>query len=37
LPGKNNTLKKIELEYDSVGAMLVTKKAKVEIVGHVIK
>jgi hypothetical protein len=37
LPGKNNTLKKIELEYDSVGALLVTKKAKVEIVGHLIK
>lgn len=37
LPGKNNTLKKIELEYDSVGAMLVTKKAKVEIMGHVMK
>lgn len=37
LPGKNNTLKKIELEYDSVGALLVTKKAQVEIMGHVIK
>jgi hypothetical protein len=37
LPGKNNTLKKIELEYDSVGALLVTKKAKIEILGHVIK
>lgn len=37
LPGKNNTLKKIELEYDSVGALLVTKKAKIEVVGHVIK
>jgi hypothetical protein len=35
LPGKNNTLKKIELEYDSVGALLVTKKAKVEILGRV--
>jgi hypothetical protein len=37
LPEKNNTLKKIELEYDSVGALLVTKKAKIEILGHVIK
>lgn len=37
LPGKNNTLKKIELEYDSVGVMMVTKRAKVEIMGHVIK
>lgn len=37
LPGKNNTLKKIELEYDSIGALLVTKKAKIEILGHVIK
>lgn len=37
LPGKNNSLKKIELEYDSVGALLVTKKAKIEILGHVIK
>jgi len=37
LPGKNNTLKKIELEYDSVGAVVVTKRAKVEIVGHLIK
>jgi hypothetical protein len=37
LPGKNNNLKKIELEYDSVGALLVTKKAKIEIVGHLIK
>jgi hypothetical protein len=36
LPGKNNTLKKIELEYDSVGALLVTKKAKVEILGKII-
>jgi hypothetical protein len=35
LPGKNNTLKKIELEYDSVGALLVTKKAKVEILGRI--
>jgi hypothetical protein len=34
LPGKNNTLRKIELEYDSVGALLVTKKAKVEILGR---
>jgi hypothetical protein len=37
LPGKNTTLKKIELEYDSVGAMLVTKKAKVEIHGRTSK
>lgn len=37
LPGKNNTLKKIELEYDSVGALLVTKKAKVEILGRISK
>jgi hypothetical protein len=37
LPGKNNTLKKIELEYDSVGAMLVTKKAKVAILGRISK
>ena len=34
LPGKNNTLKKIELEYDSVGALMVTKRAKVEILGR---
>lgn len=37
LPGKNNALKKIELEYDSVGALLVTKKAKVEILGRISK
>ncbi|KUJ59213.1 hypothetical protein AR687_24310 [Flavobacteriaceae bacterium CRH] len=37
LPGKNNTLKKVELEYDSVGALLITKKAKIEILGHTIK
>lgn len=37
LPGKNNKLKKIELEYDSVGALLVTKKAKIEVIGHEIK
>ncbi|CAN1489186.1 hypothetical protein MCETHM1_00143 [Flavobacteriaceae bacterium] len=37
LPGKNNTLKKIELEYYTVGVMMVTKRAKVEIMGHVIK
>jgi hypothetical protein len=35
LPGKNNTLKKIELEYDSIGALLVTQKAKVEILGRI--
>jgi hypothetical protein len=34
LPGKNNTLKKIELEYESVGALLITKKAKIEVVGR---
>lgn len=34
LPGKNNSLRKIELEYDSVGAIMVTKKAKVEILGR---
>ncbi|CAN1489254.1 hypothetical protein MCETHM1_00145 [Flavobacteriaceae bacterium] len=36
LPGKNNTLKKIELEYDSVGALLVTKKAKIEVLGRIV-
>ena len=37
LPGKKGKLKikKIELEYDSVGNMLVTKKAVVEIQGKV--
>lgn len=37
LPGKKGELKikKIELEYDSVGNMLVTKKAVVEIQGKV--
>ena len=37
LPGKSGELKikKIELEYDSVGNMLVTKKAKVEVQGRV--
>lgn len=37
LPGKSGELKikKIELEYDSVGNMLITKKAKVEIQGRV--
>ncbi|VXB16331.1 conserved exported hypothetical protein [Flavobacterium sp. 9R] len=34
LPGRNNKLRKIELEYDSVGALLVTKKAKVEVLGR---
>lgn len=34
LPGKNNTLRRIELEYDSVGALMVTKRAKVEILGR---
>jgi lipopolysaccharide export system protein LptA len=36
LPGKDNTLQKIELEYETVGVMMVTKKAKIEILGHVI-
>jgi hypothetical protein len=35
LPGENNTLKKIELEYDSVGSILVTKKARIEVIGHI--
>lgn len=37
LPSNNNILKKIELEYDSVGALLVNKKAKVEILGRTSK
>ena len=34
LPGKDNSLKKIGLEYETVGAMLITKKAKIEVVGR---
>lgn len=34
LPGSNNSLRKIELEYDSVGALMVTKRARVEILGR---
>jgi hypothetical protein len=34
LPETNGTLKKIELEYETVGVMLVTKKAKIEVMGH---
>jgi len=39
LPGKPKDvkLKKVELEYDSVGAMLVTKKAKIELQGRSVK
>jgi hypothetical protein len=39
LPGKPEDvkLKKVELEYDSVGAILVTKKAKVELQGRSVK
>jgi len=33
LPGKDKKLKTIELEYDAVGNMLLTKRAKVEILG----
>lgn len=33
LPGKDNKLKSIEVEYDAVGNMLLTKRAKVEILG----
>jgi hypothetical protein len=34
LPGSDGTLKKIELEYETVGVMLVTKKAKIEVLGR---
>jgi hypothetical protein len=34
LPGKNNSLKKIELEYNSIGVVVLSKKAKVEILGR---
>jgi hypothetical protein len=39
LPGKNGELKvkKIELEYDAVGNVLITKKAKVEVQGKLVK
>jgi hypothetical protein len=39
LPGKGNEkkLKKIELEYDSAGNMVISKKAKVEIQGRVLE
>jgi len=33
LPGKDLKLKSIEIEYDAVGNMLLTKRAKVEILG----
>ncbi len=33
LPGKDLKLKSIEIEYDAVGNMLITKRAKVEILG----
>ena len=33
LPGSDKKLKSIELEYDAVGNMLITKRAKVEILG----
>ena len=34
LPAGNKSLKKIELEYDSVGMVLVTKKGKVQVMGR---
>jgi hypothetical protein len=37
LPGKDNELRKIEIEYDSKGNMVLTNKAKVEIQGRRIK
>jgi hypothetical protein len=37
LPGKDNTLKKIGLEYESVGALFITKKAKIEVVGRLVE
>lgn len=33
LPGNDKKLKSIEIEYDAVGNMLITKRAKVEILG----
>ncbi|MCK5814869.1 MAG: hypothetical protein KAH07_02890 [Flavobacteriaceae bacterium] len=33
LPGKDKKLKTIEIEYDAVGNVLLTKRAKVEILG----
>lgn len=33
LPGKDTKLKELEIEYDSVGAVAVTKRAKVEVWG----
>ena len=33
MPGKDKKLKTIEIEYDAVGNMLLTKRAKVEILG----
>jgi len=33
LPGKDKKLKTIEIEYDAVGNILLTKRAKVEILG----
>jgi len=33
LPGKGKKLKHIELEYDSVGNILISKKAKVQVLG----
>ncbi len=33
LPGNDKKLKSIEIEYDAVGNMLLTKRAKVEILG----
>lgn len=33
LPGKTNNLKHVELEYDSVGNVVVTKRAKIELLG----
>jgi hypothetical protein len=34
LPETSGTLKKIELEYETIGVMLVTKKAKIEVLGR---
>ncbi|MDX8337908.1 hypothetical protein SLH46_01860 [Draconibacterium sp. IB214405] len=37
LPGKDNELKDLELEYDSMGTIVTNKRAKVEIWGKKIK